>query len=177
MTRLLSLVSAVFVLLGVTMLAALSPVKAQDSTPAAMVAHPVVGLWRTVVSNTGDTPFIAMDSFHADGMFSEITQDGIVTTGLWQPMGERSATVTAYVFFTIDDRLVEGEVRFTVEVDKTGNALTEEGAIVGHYADDGSLALAVETPATATRVRILPVEPLGTPVLPSESGTVATPAA
>ncbi|MFN8590314.1 MAG: hypothetical protein U0031_02550 [Thermomicrobiales bacterium] len=169
MTRLLSLVSAVFMLLGVSVLVALSPVKAQDSTPAALAAHPVVGLWRTTVTNTGAPPAISFTTFHADGTYLEVVQDPpIVVTGLWQPTGERTATVTAYNFFAIDDRPVEGEVRLTVTVDETGNALTEEGTVVGHY-QDGSLALAVDSPATATRLQIQPVEPLGTPVLPGEA--------
>lgn len=90
-----------------------------------------------------------------------------MVTGLWQPTGERTATVTAYVFFAIDDRPAEGEVRLTVEVDEAGNALTEEGTVVGLY-QDGSVAIAAESPATATRLQIQPVEPLGTPVFPSE---------
>jgi hypothetical protein len=139
-------------------------VAAQDLTQ-----HPIVGLWRTTVTNTGAPPAISFTTFHADGTYLEVVQDGaLVVTGLWQPSGERTATATAYVFFAIDDHPVEGEVRLTIEVDESGNSLTEAGTVIGHY-QDGSLALAVETPATATRLRIQHVEPLGTPVLPGEA--------
>jgi hypothetical protein len=102
-------------------------------------------MWRTTVTNTGAPPSISLTTFHADGTYLEVVQDGgLVVTGLWQPTGERTATVTAYVFFAIDDRPVEGEVRLTIEVDETGNALTEEGTVVGHYEDD-STAMARES--------------------------------
>ncbi|MFN8593128.1 MAG: hypothetical protein U0031_16860 [Thermomicrobiales bacterium] len=150
---------------------------AADVTPAATATHPVVGLWRTVVSNTGDEPFASYSTFHADGTYSEVLPDGIVISGVWQPIGERTAEVTLYVYFSIDDRLVLGEGRLTAEVDETGNALVEDGTLVGHY-EDGSLAIAIESPATGVRLTVLPVEPLGTPVLPDESAAgTATPSA
>jgi hypothetical protein len=54
-----------------------------------------------------------------------------------------------------------------VEVDETGNTLTEEGAFVGLY-EDGSVAIAVESPAKGIRLGVLPVGPLGTPVIPPD---------
>ena len=169
MSRWLSIVSTVVMLLGWATFSVTPQAGAQGAT------HPVVGMWRTTVTNTGAPPSISLTTFHADGTYLEVVQDGsLVVTGLWQPAGERSATVTAYVFFAIDDRPVEGEVRLTVEVDETGNALTETGTVVGHY-QDGSLALAIDSPATATRLHIQPVEPLGTPVVPgmAAAGTPA----
>jgi hypothetical protein len=174
MRRLAIVVSVFIVLSGVLGYARGNTATAQAATPAALAAHPVVGMWRTVVSNTGAPPSTSLTTFHADGTYLEVVQDGPIVTGLWQPSGERTATVTAYVFFAIDDRPVEGEVRLTIEVDETGNALTEEGTVVGFY-QDGSVALAVESPATGTRLEVLPVEPLGTPVLPPEDAAAGTP--
>ncbi len=82
---------------------------------------------------------------------------------VWEPTGERTASVTTYVNYFVDDRLVEGKGPLTVEVDETGTTLTEEGTFTGIYADDGSIAIAVESPATGTRLGVLPVELLGTP--------------
>ena len=173
-----SLLLAVVVLLG--LVASGTRTQAQDATPAAMTSmmatatHPVVGLWRTTVTNQGDDPFSSLTTFHADGTYTEVLPDGDVLTGLWQPTGERTAAVTAYWNYFIGDRLVEGTLRLTVEVDETGNALTEEGTAVGLY-DDGSVALAVESPAVGTRLEILPVEPLGTPVFPADPAAAGTP--
>jgi hypothetical protein len=140
---------------------------------AAMAGHPVVGLWRTTVSNQGAASFTSLSTFHADGTYTEVLPFGLVSSGVWRPTGERSATLTAYLSYFSDDRLVNAEVRLTVEVDETGNALTEEGTVVERY-EDGSVLTAVESPATGTRLEVLPVEPLGTPVLPPDMAA-ATP--
>ena len=95
--------------------------------------------------------------------------------GVWQPTGERTATLTVYENYLMDDRLVQAEGRFTVEVDESGNTLTEEGTFVGLF-EDGSVAIAFESPATGTRMEVLPVEPLGTPVFPPEEAAAGTPA-
>lgn len=153
------------------------PAVAQDATPPAEVAmatHPVVGVWRTAVSNQGDTPFSSLSTFHADGAYTEVLPDGLVLTGLWRPSGERTATVTGYLNYFIGDRLVEGAVRLTVEVNETGDALTEDGSFVGLY-EDGSVAIAIESPATGVRLDVLPVEPLGTPVFPPDVAEAGTP--
>ncbi len=59
-------------------------------------------------------------------------------------------------------------------MDESGNALTEEGTFVGLF-EDGSVAMAFESPATGTRMEVLPVEPLGTPVFPAETTEAGTP--
>jgi hypothetical protein len=155
--------------------------RAQDATPDAMTSmmatatHPVVGLWRTTVSNQGEASFSSLTTFHADSTYTEVLPFGLVLSGVWQPTGEQSATVTAYLsYFNDDDRLVNVELRLTVEVDETGNALTEEGTVVELY-EDGSVSMAVESPATGTRLEVLPVEPLGTPVFPADPAAAGTP--
>jgi hypothetical protein len=177
MHRFATIVSVVIAFASVVTFARGNPAIAQDATPSsmgAMAAHPVVGVWRTTVSNQGEAPFSSLSTFHADGTYTEVLPDGLVLTGLWQPTGERTATLTGYLNYFIGDRLVEGAVRLTVEVDETGNALTEEGTFVGLY-DDDSVAIAVESPATGIRLEVLPVEPLGTPVLPPDMAAAGTP--
>ena len=171
-TVLLSIV--VVVLLGRAVVFSWPPAAAQEATPTGMATHPLVGLWRTVVTNQGDTPFASLSTFHADGTYTEVLPDGGVLSGLWQPVDERTATVTAYLTYFMDDRMVNAEIRLTVEVDETGNVLTEEGTVVGLY-EDGSVALAVDSPAMGTRLEVLPVEPLGTPVFPPDEAAAGTP--
>jgi hypothetical protein len=173
MQRLAILVSAFVVFSGVITFARGNAATAQDAT---MAAHPVVGLWRTVVSNTGAESFASLSTFHADGTYIEVLPDGTPSPGVWRPTGERTADLTFYVYFSIDDRLVLGEGRISVAVDESGNTMTEEGTVIGHYADDGSLAIAIESPAMGTRLQVLPVEPLGTPVLPPDEAATGTPA-
>ena len=128
MNRCLSVVVGVVMLLSWAAFTLMPQPGAQAAAPADMAAHPVVGMWRTTVNNTGDPPSISFTTFHPDGTYLEVVQEGgLVVTGLWQPTDERTATVTAYVFFAIDDRPVEGEVRLTVQVDETGATLTEAG--------------------------------------------------
>lgn len=174
MHRIVSSGIAAIVLLLMAVFTLGPQVAAQDTDASAMATHPVVGVWRTAVSNTGDTPFTSFSTFHADGSYLEVLPDGTICSGVWRPTGERTADVTLYVYFSIDDRLVLGEGRLAVEVDETGNALTEAGTVVGHY-EDGSLAIAIESPATGIRLEVLPVEPLGTPVVPGME-TPGTPA-
>jgi hypothetical protein len=54
------------------------------------------------------------------------------------------------------------------------DALTEAGTFVGLY-EDSTVAMTVESPATGTRLKVLPVEPLGTPVLPQDMPAAGTP--
>jgi hypothetical protein len=174
-----SLSLAVVVLLG--LIVSGFRTQAQDATPEAMTSmmatatHPVVGIWRTTVTNQGDDPFSSLTTFHGDGTYTEVLPDGLVLTGLWQPTGERTAAVTGYLNYFIGDQLVEGAVNFTAEVDETGNTVMEAGNFIGFY-QDGSVAIAVDSPATGTRLEVRPVEPLGTPVFPPEMTEEATPA-
>lgn len=165
MPRFAVLLSIVLVVLGSAVALTRPATSAQEASPTASTTHPVVGLWRTAVSNTGDAPFTSLSTFHADGTYTEVLPDGLTLSGVWEPTGERTASVTTYVNYFVDDRLVEGNGPLTVEVDESGDTLTEEGTFTGIFADDGSVALAVESPATGVRLGILPVEPLGMPVV------------
>ena len=153
-------------------------VVAQEATPsgtAAMASHPVVGGWRITVDLGAGMTSPDLQIFHADGTYTETLPHGSVLFGVWQPTGERTATLTLYQNELMDDRLVQAEGRFTGDVDESGNTLTEEGTYVALF-EDGSVAMAFESPATGTRMEVLPVEPLGTPVFPPDEAAAGTPA-
>jgi hypothetical protein len=178
MHRLATLILVFALFAGVLALGRDNPAIAQD---ASMATHPVVGEWRFENDLGNGITFPSIAIFHADGTYIEDFPDASsFSMGLWQPTGERTAIVTVYQVYVIDDKLANGEGRFTAEVDETGNTLTTNGTFVGTF-EDGSIDIAVEGPTTATRLGILPVVPLsqlvpgGTPVIPSDL-TAATPA-
>ncbi len=177
MSRFAVLLSVVvIVLLSSAVVLSRPPAAAQEATPsgtADMASHPVVGGWRLTVGIGEGMTSPDLQIFHADGTYTEVLPDGAVLVGVWQPTGERTATLTLYENYFMDDRLVQIEGRFTVEVDESGNTITEAGTIVGLF-EDGSVASAFESPASGTRMEVLPVEPLGTPVLPPDPAA-ATP--
>jgi hypothetical protein len=165
--------------------------RAQEATPdttamMAMATHPVVGEWRVINELGEGITFPSLAIFHADGTYIEDYPDaGSYSMGVWKPTGERTAAVTVYQVYTIDDKLANGEGRWTAEVDETGNELRTAGTFVGTF-EDGSIDIAVEWSADdgppATRLGVLPVVPLselvpgGTPVIPPDMTDEATPA-
>ena len=109
----------------------------------AMATHPVVGMWR-VTNELGDATFPSLAMYHADGTYIEDYPDeSSYSMGVWEPTGERTVLVTVYQVYIIDDMLVNGEGRWTAEVDETGNALRTAGTYVGIF-EDGSTDIAVE---------------------------------
>jgi hypothetical protein len=145
---------------------------AQEATPdtaamMAMATHPVVGGWQfTNDAGEGNT-FPSLGIFHADGTYTEVLPDQSVLTGVWQPTGERTAALTLFSNYLIDDKLAHGEGRFTLEVDETGNAMSQAGVFVGRF-EDGSIEFAAEVQSPGTRLEVAPMvsleELVGTPV-------------
>jgi len=177
MRRLVALVSVVVVLLSSAVVLSRPSVIAQDATSTAMAAmatHPVVGAWRWTIDVGGVATVPALATFHADGTYTQLLPDQSGLIGVWRSTGERTADLTLYSLYLVDDQLVNGEVRLTVEVDESGNTMTSTGTYVGLF-EDGSIDIAVEAPATASRLDVLPVEPLGTPVLPPDMAEAGTP--
>src|SRR5829696_10201129 len=180
MRRFSMLLSVVFVVLlsGAVTLSRL-PAAAQEATPTGMAdfaSHPVVGAWQ-IVTGVGTFPSVAI--FHADGTYTEVLPWGIVILGAWQPTGERTATLTQiFNFLTDDDRLVQGQGRYMLEVDQTGNTLLSyEGSSVAR-AQDGSIDFAEEgPPTTGTRVEAGPMLSLDELIALTEPPGAATPAA
>jgi hypothetical protein len=143
----------------------LHPTAAQEATPAAMNAHPVVGAW--VLDNNVDDPANPPEHvvFTADGLYIGVPAQGGNTIGVWAPTGERTAAITL-VFFVPGEGGASGGraiVRATVEVAADGQSftapytleiVTPDGAGSGQFG-----------PATATGTR-LAVEQMGTPAGP-----------
>jgi len=172
----------VVVLLGNTVVLSRSPAAAQEATPAPAVPatadHPLVGTWAIVTGEGADT-FPSVANFNADGTYTEVLPWGIVILGAWQPTGERTATLTQiFNFLTDDDRLVQGQGRYMLEVDQTGNTLLSyEGSSVAR-AQDGSIDFAEEgPPTTGTRVEAGPMLSLDELIALTEPPGAATPAA
>lgn len=161
MYRFVTLVSVVVAFAGVVGFARGNTVTAQD---ADMASHPVVGLWR-FTNVVGDATFPSLGIFHADGTYVEDYPDASsFSLGLWRPTGERSAEVTVYQNQVVDDKLTNGEGRWTVEVDESGNALSQGAGFFLGLFEDGSVEFSIEwegsTEPVATRLAIQPVVPL-----------------
>ena len=168
-----ALLVSVFVLVsGILAFAGGHAATAQD----AMATHPVVGGWRFVnESFTGDgESFPSVAIFHPDGTYTEVLPWGAVLVGVWEPTGERTANLLFLLNDIIDDKVVQGEGRTTIEVDETGNSMSLVGNFISLY-EDGTVDMAVESPSTGTRLEVLPMVPLGTPVIPPDVAAAATP--
>jgi hypothetical protein len=145
---------------------------AQDATPdtaamMAMATHPIVGGWQLTNDLGGGNTFPSLAIFHADGTYSEALPEGSILTGVWQPTGERTGTLTLFENYVVEDKLGHGEGRFMVEVDESGNAITESGIWVARFAD-GTIEFAGEVHSPGTRLEVAPMvsldELVGTPV-------------
>jgi hypothetical protein len=166
MQRFSILLSVVVVLLVSAVAIARPTTAAQDTTQSALSSHPVVGLWR-FTNQVGDDTFPSLGIFHADGTYVEDYPDASsFSLGLWRPTGERSAEVTVYQNQVVDDKLTNGEGRWTVEVDETGDSLTQGAGFFLGLFEDGSVEFSIEwegsTEPVATRLAIQPVVPLET---------------
>jgi hypothetical protein len=172
----------VVVLLGNTVVLSRSPAAAQEATPApavpATAEHPLVGTW-VIVTDLGEDTFPSVANFNADGTYTEVLPWGQVILGAWQPTGERTVVLTQiFNYLTDDDRLVQGQGRYMLEVDQTGNTLLSyEGSSVAR-AQDGSIDFAEEgPPTTGTRVEAGPMLSLDELIALTEPPGAATPAA
>jgi hypothetical protein len=165
MRRISVLVAFLFAFAGVVALLHGNPATAQDT----MANHPVVGGWKFVNDSfTGDgESFPSVAIFDADGTYTEVLPWGAVLVGVWEPTGERTANLTFLLNDIIDDKIVQGEGRTTIEVDESGNSMSLVGNFISLY-EDGTVDMAVESPSTGTRLRALPMVPLGTPVIPPD---------
>jgi hypothetical protein len=96
--RFLGLVILVAALVGLARLGLAPATAAQDGTPAAGPAgHPLVGAWAididvAVPGDTGAPSVLA--AFGADGTYQQVTGDGAVGVGAWQPTGPNTAVMT-----------------------------------------------------------------------------------
>lgn len=160
--------------IALTVMLALAPGNPATAQDAAMATHPVVGGWAYVNDSfTGDGgSFPSVAIFHADGTYMEVLPWGVVLVGVWEPTGERTADMVFLLNEIIDDRMVQGEGRATVEVSEAGDEISLLGNFISLY-EDGTVDMAVESPSTGTRIEALPRVPLGTPVIPPDVAAAA----
>jgi hypothetical protein len=143
---------------------------AQDATPGAMAAHPIIGTWiidRDITTAT-EAPSIVVVT--ADGGVIDPSQG---VAGAWQVTGERT------VLWTLVGTLPENGgtiiVRSTPEVDETGMNLTGTYTVT-IVAPDGSVMATIPGDSTGVRLPIEPMEAGGAPLQGIPTWTPAPPA-
>jgi hypothetical protein len=149
------------VLGGLLIVGRASTIGAQDSTPAAMDGHPLVGTWLldTDAENAGNPPTLA--TFGADGIYSQVEADGAVGVGAWQATGGSTADLT---FHELDSEngnysgMVTIRAAITVAAD--GQSLT--ATYTGEYVTADGLSTGQYGPGSATGTKLV-AEPMGTP--------------
>lgn len=96
------------------------------------------------MNRAGATPSPSLAVFHADGACIEDYPDaGWHWMDVRELTGEGAALLNVHRVYVIDDRLVNAEWRWTVEVYEAGDALRAAGNFVGRF-EDGSIGIAVE---------------------------------
>ena len=147
---------------------------AQEATPGALAAHPIVGTWHwpNDPANPADDSY---GIFFADGSYLEVTKaDNVgVGVGAWKATGPRAVDVLT-VFQDVDPgpAIEPGTATFllSLTVDETGNALAGSGDLQTR-APDGTVTFeASGWQFTADRVVAAPLPDFG-------AWTAATPAA
>ena len=168
MRRISFLVSSLVIVLMSVLLVGFARVgTAQEGTPSAVSAHPVVGAWVFDTDAADPANALSYAAFHADGTYVEVHPLVGVGVGAWHPTGERTADLTI-VFQDIDPSragIAPGTliIRVAVEVDPTGDALTAPFTSEGR-GPDGAVVFTNAFTATATRLAVEPMVPLGTPM-------------
>ena len=130
-----------------------------------MAEHPIVGAWTwdTIPTTRDQTSADAI--FHDDGTYTEVNSDGSINIGAWEPTGERTADLTA-LFQFVDpdtDETIRGTLLLAAEVDETGNSITAPFTVEARNAD-GEVVFAGQFLALGTRIDVVPMVPLGTPM-------------
>jgi hypothetical protein len=166
MRRISMLLSVVVVLLCSAVVLSQPPTAAQETTPTAMAAHPVVGTWKW--TNPAD-PLSGSSYaiFSSDGSYLEVVADqtGI---GVWRPVGERTVEITS-VFQDLEpdpDVFEPGTVtvRQSYELDEAGTTLTGSYAVDART-PDGTVVFQEVFEATGMRMEVEPMVPFGTPAV------------
>ena len=135
---------------------------AQDGTPAAMGAHPVVGTW--LLDTDADDPANAPEVviFTGDGGYISVDAEGGTGLGVWEATGEGTAVLTLVSPFGDEEGFFGTfTIRATVEVDAAGEAFTAE--YTGEFTDPAGTGTGEYGPSLATATRIVAEAP-GTPV-------------
>lgn len=155
--RALLVAGSVTLLIATLVIGGVPRTGAQEASPIAAAAHPLVGSWviDPDANPASDPPALAI--FHADGTTVELHEREPDGVGAWQATGPRTAAVTI-VYHNLNESLklqFTVTVRGEIEVDATGAAFT------AHYlaettAPDGKVTATEEATATGTRITVEP---------------------
>jgi hypothetical protein len=164
------------VVVGLVLLGSRPSAVAQESTPAAVAGHSIVGAWLLDVDVDDPTNAPALAIVHDDGTYLEVDADGGSGIGTWEATGPTTAAAT-FLYNGQDESGASAgtvKIRATAAVDAAGDAFTAEYTLE-FIGPDGTSAGEMG-PGTATGERIA-VEPMGTPVGPLMPEEEATPTA
>ena len=155
------LLVAAVVLLG--LVATMSRNTAAEEVPLA--DHPIVGAWEWDNDPTNPGADISYAIFHGDGTYLEASSNGSINIGAWEPTGERTADLTARTQFIDPDtnELIRGTLLLAAEVDETGNSITAPWTFEARNTD-GDVVFLGQFQALGTRIDVVPMVPLGTPM-------------
>jgi len=158
--------------LGVA-LAAAHPATAQETTPDAMVAHPIVGAWYSDFDPANPGTLFVYTIFHADGTRTDVHPFAGAGIGAWEATGERTGrAINKYLnIATAPGEFVQGTVTVwsTFAVAEDGDSNTEDVVVELRGSDGAVVALFPFTGGGSRRLVVDPPPPLGTP----EAGTPA----
>jgi hypothetical protein len=114
---------------------------AQEATPSAMAAHPIVGVWLNMNATVPPSPSVSI--YGADGSFVSInpvnykdTERGVVyasdLVGTWEPTGPRSIHLTGISMESDANALFTGTFTLDAypEVSEDGQTWTDDGTQV-----------------------------------------------
>ena len=157
--------------LGVAMAA--RGASAQDATPTATAGHPIVGTWivdRNIATGA-EAPVVGV--FTADGGFTDAYQGA---TGVWEATGPNSVAFTLIAFNGPPEATTGyAVVRATWEIDASGETMSGP-ANVTVVLPDGTVVATEEFSSTATRLRVEPMDNVGSPLAAFPTWEPAPPA-
>jgi hypothetical protein len=161
---------------GLVLLGSRPSAVAQESTPAAMAGHPIVGAWLLDVDANDPASPPALAIFHNDGTYLQAESDGGNGVGVWEATGARQVVLTELLHEQDETGDFAGTlmVRATIYLDEAGDAWTAEYTL--EFTGPDGTSAGEMGPGTATAERIT-VEPMGTPVGPLMPAAMATPTA
>ena len=141
-------------------LAATHPAVAQDATPDAAAAHPLVGAWLVAVP-ADPSRTVALNTYGADGNVQVTIDTGNASHGTWEATGPHTAALTVVGFAPDPNGGPTGLVtlRGSVEVDETGQNFRGEGDEAVTL-PDGTVLGPFPDAVIGTRIT---VQPAGTP--------------
>jgi hypothetical protein len=151
--------SIVVVLLALAALAHGPLAIAQNATPGASAANPIVGTW--IINDPTGTPSIT--AFTADGIVIDTETSGGTGVGSWTATGADTAAFTMVIPLTGAGQAGIVVIRATVHVDASGKTLTAPYTytVTGNT---GAVLASGKGQVTGTRVPVEPASAVGTPM-------------